>query len=69
MLEKEAKYEHGLKKNDYDYDELISNIRDNNNASRTAGNQLIFFMKTFNYILKKKSYLSIDLNYLLFFSR
>lgn len=34
MLAKEAKYEHGLKKNDYDYDELVTTLRDNNNASR-----------------------------------
>lgn len=34
MLAKEAKYEHGLKKSDYDYDEVMNTIRDNNNASR-----------------------------------
>lgn len=34
LLAKEAKYEHGLKKNDYDYDEIMNTIRDNNNASR-----------------------------------
>lgn len=34
LLEKEAKYEHGLKKNDYDYDELLNSIRENNNTSR-----------------------------------
>ncbi|KAJ8932618.1 hypothetical protein NQ314_014548 [Rhamnusium bicolor] len=30
LLAKEAKYEHGLKKNDYDYDELLSTFKDNN---------------------------------------
>lgn len=34
LLAKEAKYEHGLKKNDYEYDELLGNLRENNNASR-----------------------------------
>lgn len=33
MLAKEAKYEHGLKK-EYDYDELLSAFRESNNASR-----------------------------------
>ncbi|KAB0791795.1 hypothetical protein PPYR_03595 [Photinus pyralis] len=33
LLAKEAKYEHGLKR-DYDYDDVINTIRDNNNASR-----------------------------------
>ncbi|KAF5284242.1 hypothetical protein FQR65_LT00242 [Abscondita terminalis] len=33
LLAKEAKYEHGLKR-DYDYDEVLHTIRDNNNGSR-----------------------------------
>ncbi|CAH1112019.1 unnamed protein product [Psylliodes chrysocephalus] len=35
LLAKEAKYEHGLKKSDYDYEELMQVFRDNNNASRS----------------------------------
>ncbi|XP_074041936.1 anoctamin-4 isoform X2 [Leptinotarsa decemlineata] len=35
LLAKEAKYEHGLKKNEYDYDELLQAFRENNNASRS----------------------------------
>lgn len=35
LLAKEAKYEHGLKKGDYDYDEVLSTIRENNNTSRS----------------------------------
>ncbi|KAG5878819.1 hypothetical protein JTB14_032446 [Gonioctena quinquepunctata] len=35
LLAKEAKYEHGLKKNDYDYDELLQAFRENNNESRS----------------------------------
>lgn len=34
LLAKEAKYEHGLKKNEYDYEDIISGIRENNNGSR-----------------------------------
>ncbi|CAG9830896.1 unnamed protein product [Diabrotica balteata] len=34
LLAKEAKYEHGLKKSDYDYEELMQTFRDNNNTSR-----------------------------------
>ncbi|KAI4455033.1 ngep-related [Holotrichia oblita] len=34
LLAKEAKYEHGLKKTDFDYDEILGAIRDNNNAMR-----------------------------------
>ncbi|KAK4878123.1 hypothetical protein RN001_010629 [Aquatica leii] len=33
LLAKEAKYEHGLKR-DYDYDEVLHTIKDNNNGSR-----------------------------------
>lgn len=34
LLAKEAKYEHGLKKQDFEYDDLLNTIRENNNASR-----------------------------------
>ncbi|XP_057653870.1 anoctamin-4 [Diorhabda carinulata] len=34
LLAKEAKYEHGLKKSEYDYEELMQTFRDNNNTSR-----------------------------------
>nr|XP_022905262.1 anoctamin-4-like [Onthophagus taurus] len=34
LLAKEAKYEHGLKKSDFDYEDLLGTIRENNNASR-----------------------------------
>lgn len=34
LLAKEAKYEHGLKRNDYEYDDIVSTLRENNNASR-----------------------------------
>ncbi|KAJ8943897.1 hypothetical protein NQ318_019505, partial [Aromia moschata] len=37
MLAKEAKYEHGLKKNEYDYDDLLNTFRENNNASKNDG--------------------------------
>lgn len=43
MLAKEAKYEHGLKKTDYEYDDLISTLRDNNNASRNERSVGKFF--------------------------
>lgn len=33
LLAKEAKYEHGLRKSD-DYDDVLTSMRDNNNASR-----------------------------------
>lgn len=35
LLAKEAKYEHGLKKGEYDYDELVNAFKDNNNASKS----------------------------------
>ncbi|GJQ75375.1 hypothetical protein Trydic_g23551 [Trypoxylus dichotomus] len=34
LLAKEAKYEHGLKKSDFDYDDIIGSVRDNNNTTR-----------------------------------
>lgn len=37
LLAKEAKYEHGLKKSDYDYDELLNALRESNNTSRSDG--------------------------------
>lgn len=42
LLQKEAKYEHGLKKNDYDYDDLLHIMRENNNASRQDRTGIIF---------------------------
>lgn len=44
LLAKEAKYEHGLKKGDFDYDDLVGSMRDNNNAARsdrTPGKQVV----------------------------
>ncbi|KAK9876029.1 hypothetical protein WA026_011144 [Henosepilachna vigintioctopunctata] len=36
LLAKEAKYEHGLKKQEGEYDEILHTIRENNNASRNG---------------------------------
>lgn len=47
-MAKEAKYEHGLKKTDFDYDEILGAIRDNNNAmrnDRTPGISLFYITK------------------------
>ncbi|XP_019876334.2 anoctamin-4-like isoform X1 [Aethina tumida] len=35
QLAKEAKYEHGLRKSDLDYEDMISTMRDNNNAYKS----------------------------------
>lgn len=34
LLAKEAKYEHGLKKTDYDYDDVLNTIREHDNSYR-----------------------------------
>lgn len=36
LLAKEAKYEHGLKRQDSEYDEILHTIRENNNSSRNG---------------------------------
>lgn len=57
LLAKEAKYEHGLKKSDYDYEELMQVFRDNNNASRSenrAGKSFKTLKLTFIIYAKKK---------------
>lgn len=45
QLAKEAKYEHGLRKSDLDYEDMISTMRDNNNAYKSdqkmTGNKTI----------------------------
>lgn len=51
-MAKEAKYEHGLKKNDYDtYDDLLNTIKENNNASSRLENS-----RPCKYLMKNQKY-------------
>lgn len=34
LLAKEAKYEHGLKKNDFDFEDIVSAMQDSNESSK-----------------------------------
>ncbi|CAG9770244.1 unnamed protein product [Ceutorhynchus assimilis] len=40
MLAKEAKYEHGLRKTDYDYDDVLNTIRENDNANKNNDSKI-----------------------------
>lgn len=39
LLAKEAKYEHGLRRNSENYDEVVNALREGNNASRGERSQ------------------------------